>query len=82
MVAVESHFEKKEDGVTFVEDNQPEGGALWDIFRREDVSKLQEYLMKHSMEFRHYNYEPVKQVISSVNYLTLECDMSSYLRAA
>ncbi|XP_051180603.1 lysine-specific demethylase JMJ27 isoform X3 [Lolium perenne] len=67
-------LEKKEDGVTFVEDNQPEGGALWDIFRREDVSKLQEYLMKHSMEFRHYNYEPVKQVIHPIHdqcfYLT------------
>jgi lysine-specific demethylase 3 len=71
-------LEGKEDRVPFVEGNQPEGGALWDIFRREDVSKLQEYLMKHSGEFRHYNYEPVKQVISSVNYLTLECRMSSY----
>ncbi|KAM0867137.1 hypothetical protein ACQ4PT_042187 [Festuca glaucescens] len=69
-------LERKEDGVTFVEDNQPEGGALWDIFRREDVSKLQEYLMKHSMEFRHYNYEPVKQVIHPIHdqcfYLTNE----------
>ncbi|KAM0872622.1 hypothetical protein ACQ4PT_038604 [Festuca glaucescens] len=69
-------LERKEDGVTFVEDNQPEGGALWDIFRREDVSKLQEYLVKHSMEFRHYNYEPVKQVIHPIHdqcfYLTNE----------
>jgi lysine-specific demethylase 3 len=75
-------LEEKEDGVPFVEGNQPEGGALWDIFRREDVNKLQEYLMKHSGEFRHYNYEPVKQVISSVNYLTLECGMSSYSHVA
>jgi lysine-specific demethylase 3 len=58
-------LEPKDYGVPFVEGNQPEGGALWDIFRREDVSKLQEYLMKHSEEFRHSNYEPVKQVISS-----------------
>ncbi|KAM0836375.1 hypothetical protein ACQ4PT_062363 [Festuca glaucescens] len=69
-------LEPKDDGVPFVEGNQPEGGALWDIFRREDVSKLQEYLLKHSEEFRHYNYEPVKQVIHPIHdqcfYLTYE----------
>ena len=75
-------LEPKDDDIPFVEDNQPEGGALWDIFRREDVSKLQEYLMKHSEEFRHYNYEPVKQVTSYVIYLTLEGRMASYLHVA
>ncbi|XP_051195769.1 uncharacterized protein [Lolium perenne] len=69
-------LEPKDDDVPFVEGNQPEGGALWDIFRREDVSKLQEYLLKHSEEFRHYNYEPVKQVIHPIHdqcfYLTNE----------
>jgi lysine-specific demethylase 3 len=58
-------LEPEEYGVPLVEGYQPEGGALWDIFRREDVSNLQQYLMKHSEEFRHSNYEPVKQVISS-----------------
>jgi lysine-specific demethylase 3 len=60
-------LEPKEYGVPFEEGSQPEGGALWDIFRREDVCKLQEYLMNHSEEFRHYNYEPVTQVISYGN---------------
>ncbi|KAM0886963.1 hypothetical protein ACQ4PT_029362 [Festuca glaucescens] len=73
---VSIYLEPKEYGVPFVEGSQPEGGALWDIFRREDVSKLQEYLMKHSEEFRHYNYEPVKQVIHPIHdqcfYLTNE----------
>ncbi|XP_040377385.1 lysine-specific demethylase JMJ25-like isoform X2 [Oryza brachyantha] len=64
------------DGHPFVEGSQTEGGALWDIFRREDVSKLHDYLMKHAEEFRHYNYETVKQVSHPIHdqcfYLTNE----------
>ncbi|GJZ79781.1 lysine-specific demethylase JMJ25-like protein [Tanacetum coccineum] len=57
-------------------DAEGRGGALWDIFRREDVEKLDAYLLKHYKEFQYLCGCPVDKVYHSIHdqsfYLTLE----------
>ncbi|GKE36734.1 JmjC domain-containing protein, partial [Tanacetum coccineum] len=55
-----------EDGTCVDGFDLKDGGALWDIFRREDTPKLEEYLKKHFREFRHIYCLPVQQVIQSL----------------
>ncbi|KAL5726918.1 hypothetical protein ACHQM5_000161 [Ranunculus cassubicifolius] len=43
------------------------GSAVWDIFRRQDVPKLIEYLNKHWKEFRHIDNLPVKSVVHPIH---------------
>ncbi|XP_022718149.1 lysine-specific demethylase JMJ25-like [Durio zibethinus] len=51
------------------------GGAVWDIFHRQDVPKLEEFLRKHYREFRHVYGSPVDQVVHPIHdqtfYLTM-----------
>ncbi|KAH6804220.1 hypothetical protein C2S51_032467 [Perilla frutescens var. frutescens] len=52
-----------------------QGGAVWDIFRRKDVQKLEKYLRKHHKEFRHTYGYPVPQVVHPIH------DQSLYLNS-
>ncbi|XP_028806707.1 uncharacterized protein LOC114761497 isoform X3 [Neltuma alba] len=47
------------------------GSAVWDIFRRQDVPVLMEYLKKHYREFRHINNLPVNSIIHPIHDQTL-----------
>ncbi|CAH9111883.1 unnamed protein product [Cuscuta epithymum] len=42
-------------------------GAVWDIFRREDVTKLTQYLQKHWKEFHHTKNDPVNSVTHPIH---------------
>lgn len=54
---------------TDLQTNDDQGGALWDVFRRQDVSNLEKYLRNHSAEFCHVNRLSVEQVISNLAIL-------------
>ncbi|KAM3356871.1 putative protein isoform X1 [Capsicum galapagoense] len=55
---------------------EADGGALWDVFRRQDVPKLEEYLRKHFREFRHIYGSPlplaVHPIFDETFYLSTE----------
>ncbi|XP_022726110.1 lysine-specific demethylase JMJ25-like [Durio zibethinus] len=63
-------------GNKFEEVETVEGGAIWDIFRRQDIPKLQDYLEKHFREFRYVHCCPVSQVFHPIHdqsfFLTMD----------
>ncbi|CAH8335156.1 unnamed protein product [Eruca vesicaria subsp. sativa] len=75
--SAESIEEQKRDAPKETKGNASEnskavhGGAVWDIFRREDVPKLIEYLKRHKHEFRQLYNEPVKSIFHPIHDQTM-----------
>ncbi|XVE58366.1 hypothetical protein DITRI_Ditri04bG0164200 [Diplodiscus trichospermus] len=69
--SVRPHTNTSRESVTENQSSEnANGGAVWDIFRREDVPKLTEYLLKHQKEFYHANSH-VNSVIHPIHDQTL-----------
>ncbi|CAM6096143.1 unnamed protein product [Calypogeia fissa] len=44
-----------------------DGNRMWDIFRKEDVPKLEEYIRKHREEFRLIGDKPVPYISHAIH---------------
>ena len=68
---VGSNPSKVEVRVANINNKSEYGGALWDIFRREDVPKLHAYLQKNWNEFRHIMNKPLEEVVHPIHDQTI-----------
>ncbi|XP_076911787.1 lysine-specific demethylase JMJ26-like [Bidens hawaiensis] len=75
-IVKQKHGDEHEALVCEAGPQRNEGGAEWDIFKRQDVPKLEEYIRNHSAEFKRTDRLPVEQIFHPIHdqtfYLNIE----------
>ncbi|XP_076900082.1 lysine-specific demethylase JMJ26-like [Bidens hawaiensis] len=74
-IAKQKHGDEHEALVCEAGPQRNEGGAEWDIFKRQDAPKLEECIRNHSTEFKRTDRLPVEQIFHPIHDRTFYLNM-------